>query len=185
MANSAVPSCPLGGPRLHAAGATEAAPSRVAHRRPARRRSSLAVASVLVALAAIVAVAGWQVYQGQRLPDGPVQVVWEKEACGHCHMHLSEMGYAVQLQTADGAVVNFDDPGCFFLYLADERPEVHEVWFHHSREDRWLRRDETGFVPAAATPMNFGLAAVARGEAGALSYDAARDRTVAHREGGR
>ncbi|MFN8642686.1 MAG: hypothetical protein U0802_13915 [Candidatus Binatia bacterium] len=137
----------------------------------------MAVVSLFAAIAAVV---GWQVYQGQRLPDAPVQVVWEKEACAHCHMHLSQIGYAVQLQTPDGDVVNFDDPGCFFLYLAGERPEIHEVWFHHSREARWLRRGEVGFVPAAATPMNLGLAAVDRDAAGAISYEAARAQLAAH-----
>jgi hypothetical protein len=143
------------------------------------------VAGVLAGLAAVAGVVVWQVREGQRLPDGPVQVVWEKEACGHCHMHLSEMAFAVQLQTPAGDVVNFDDPGCFFLDLAEERPAIHEVWFHHSREDRWLRRDEAGFVAAASTPMNFGLAVVARGEAGAVSYEEARAGTVARREGRR
>lgn len=171
----------------HAAPPAAAAPvaAGTTSRRRAGRSATVAVAGVVAGLLLVAGVVAWQVYQGQQLPDGPVQVVWEKEACGHCHMHLSEMGFAVQLQMTDGTIVNFDDPGCVFLYLADERPEIHEVWFHHSREDRWLRRDETGFVAAAATPMNFGFAAVDRDEAGALSYDEARDRTVAHRDGGR
>ena len=147
-----------------------------------RSRASLAVAGVAIALAAVVATVAWQVREGQRLPDGPVQVVWNKEACAHCHMQVSQMQFAVQLQTADGDVVNFDDPGCFFLYLADLRPEIHEVWFHHSREDRWLRRGEVAFVTAPATPMNLGLAAVARGEAGAMSYEDARARVTARPE---
>jgi hypothetical protein len=142
----------------------------------------MAVTGVVVALAAVVGTVVWQVREGQRLPDGPVQVAWEKEACGHCHMHLSEMGFAVQLQTTDGGVVNFDDPGCFFLHVAAERPAIHEVWFHHWREDRWLRRDGVGFVPAASTPMNFGLAAVDRGAPGAMSYEEAHDRTVARQD---
>lgn len=144
-----------------------------------RARGSLAATAVLAFFAAAAAVVGWQVYEGQRLPDAPVEVVWEKEACAHCHMHLSQIGFAVQLQTPDGDVVNFDDPGCFFLYLADEHPEIREAWFHHSHEDRWLRRDEVGFVPAAATPMNLGLAAVDRSAAGAISFEAARDRFAA------
>ena len=175
MAVAAGPVPAGGAPHRRAAGG-------VALRRAAGRGSSLAAAGVLVGLTAIAAVVGWQVYEGQQLPDAPVQVVWEKEACAHCHMHLSQMPFAVQLQTPDGDVVNFDDPGCFFLYLAEERPEIHEVWFHHSREDRWLRRGEAGFVPAAATPMNLGLAAVGRDEPGAITYEAARDRMAARPE---
>lgn len=150
---------------------------------PARRsRANLAVAGVLAVLAAVVGAVAWQVREGQRLPDGPVQVAWEKEACAHCHMQVSELPFAVQLQTPDGDVVTFDDPGCFFLYLDDERPAIHEVWFHDSRGDRWLRRDEVAFVTAPATPMNLGLAAVVRGEPGAIDFEEARARVAARPE---
>lgn len=150
---------------------------------PALRRSAgLLVAGVLVAFAIVIGGVAWQVREGQRLPDGPVQVAWDKEACAHCHMQLSQMQYAVQLQTPDGDVVNFDDPGCFFLYLDDERPAIHEVWFHDSRGDRWWRRGEVGFVAADATPMNLGLAAVGGGEPGAIGYDEARARVAARPE---
>jgi hypothetical protein len=158
-------------------------PWRGASAPPARRsRANLAVAGVLIVLAAVVATVAWQVREGQRLPDGPVQVAWEKEACAHCHMHVSQMQFAVQLQTPDGDVINFDDPGCFFLYLTDERPQIHEVWFHDSRGDRWLRRNEVAFVAAPATPMNLGLAAVARGEPGAIGFEEARERVAARPE---
>jgi len=143
------------------------------------RAATLAVAAVLAGFAAVAGVVAWQVREGQTLPDAPVAVMWEKEACAHCHMHLSQVQFAVQLQTPDGAVLNFDDPGCYFLYLQDEQPGIREVWFHHSREDRWLRRSEARFVAAAATPMNLGLATVGRGEAGAMSYEEARERMAA------
>ncbi len=134
---------------------------------------------VLTALAAAVGVVAWQVRLGQRLADGPVPIAWGKEACAHCHMHLSEAAFAVQLQTVAGDVLDFDDPGCFFAYVEQTQPEVHEVWFHHAREDRWLRRSEVAFVPVAQTPMDFGLAAVDANETGALAYEQARERALA------
>ena len=147
-----------------------------------RGSSALLVAAVGVAFAAVLTTVAWQVREGQRLPDAPVQIAWDKEACAHCHMQLSQRQYAVQLQTPDGDVVNFDDPGCFFLYVQDEQPAIHEVWFHDSRSDRWLRRGEVAFVAAPSTPMNLGLAAVAAGEPGAMSYDEARARVAARPE---
>ncbi|MBX3025958.1 hypothetical protein KF840_13710 [bacterium] len=147
-----------------------------------RGGAALLVGGVVTALAAVVAVVAWQVREGQRLPDAPVAIAWDREACAHCHMQLSQPQYAVQLQTLDGEVVNFDDPGCFFLYLDDERPAIREVWFHDSRSDHWWRRHEVAFVAAPATPMNLGLAAVADGEPGAISYDEARARIAARPE---
>ena len=147
-----------------------------------RGRSALLVAAVGAAFAAVLTIVAWQVREGQRLPDAPVPIAWEREACAHCHMQLSQRQYAVQLQTADGDVVNFDDPGCFFLYLQDEQPAIREVWFHDSRGERWLRRGEVAFVAAPSTPMNLGLAAVAAGEPGAMSYDEARARVTARPE---
>ncbi|MEI8258540.1 MAG: hypothetical protein WCJ30_22940, partial [Deltaproteobacteria bacterium] len=105
---------------------------------------------------------------------------WDRAACAHCHMHVGDAHYAAQLQTTDGDVLNFDDPGCLFLYVRDVHPSAHAVYFHHSSEDRWLRRDAVGFVPAERTPMGFGLAAVARGARGAFDADEAARRVASH-----
>jgi len=144
-----------------------------------RTLTRVVVPAVLAILVGAVAVVAWQVLAGQRLPDGPVPIAWGKEACAHCHMHVSEAGFAVQAQTKTGDVLNFDDPGCFFSYLDDQRPDLHAVWFHHSREDRWLARDQVGFVAGAATPMDFGLAAVDATEPGAMRFEQARERAAA------
>ncbi|MFN7951374.1 MAG: hypothetical protein U0610_06595 [bacterium] len=134
---------------------------------------------VLAVLAVGVGIVGWQVRLGQQLADGPVPIAWGKEACAHCHMHLSEARFAVQLQTTGGEVLDFDDPGCFFAYVEQQRPEIHEVWFHHAREERWLRLTDVAFVTVAATPMDFGLAAVDASEAASLGYEQARERALA------
>jgi hypothetical protein len=144
------------------------------------RGTKWALGAVCAGAAAVVALVSWQVCEGQRLPQGPVAVAWDKEPCAHCHMQLSEPRFAVQLQTAAGDVLNFDDPGCFLSYAEQERPQIHEVWFHHGRDERWLRRSEVGFVEVPATPMNFGLAAVERNQSGALSYEQARQRVLQH-----
>jgi hypothetical protein len=98
-------------------------------------------------------------------------------------MHLSERNYAVQLQTTSGDVLHFDDPGCFFLYEEHEGPEVHAVWFRHVKDDRWVSRDAVGFLEMASTPMDFGIGAVDGAEAGALTYEQARERALAKGHG--
>jgi hypothetical protein len=108
------------------------------------------------------------------LPKGPVPIVWDREACAHCKMHIGEPAFAAQLQLRDGQVHNFDDPGCLALYLDLNNAPVHAVYFQHSREMRWLTKDATGFVTASPTPMGFGYRAVAATEPGAISFDAFR-----------
>lgn len=107
------------------------------------------------------------------LPDAPVAIAYDREPCAHCHMLIGDPRYAVQLVTADGDVLDFDDPGCALRYLAEVRPEVHRLWFRDAAHDRWLTARDAGFRRGADTPMGSGLAAVAAGSPGALSLDQA------------
>lgn len=149
-----------------------------------RAVTRVALPAVLAIVAAAVGASAWFVLAGQRLPDGPVPIAWGKAACAHCHMHVSEEPFAVQAQTTTGDVLDFDDPGCFLAYLDGEHPELHAVWFRHSREDRWLPLESVAFVTGATTPMDFGLAAVDAGEPGALDLDRARAHARAKGHGG-
>lgn len=127
-----------------------------------------AVLALAVGVVVLTALAG-----SRRPPDGPVPVAWDREACAHCRMHVGEPGFAVQLQHDDGTVLNFDDPTCYFAFVADDPADAHAVYFHHRTEARWLPRAEVGFLPDAAAPMGGGFAAVDAGTPDALSYDAA------------
>jgi hypothetical protein len=124
----------------------------------------------------IVGVLAFVVARAQRLPEGPVEIVWDREACAHCKMHIGDPAFAAQLQTRDGRVLDFDDPGCLLRYEAEEHPEEHAVYFHELRGKRWLRRDQVGFVEVTPTPMGYGLGAVELGTPGAISPDEARAR---------
>jgi len=134
----------------------------------------LAGIALLAAGAALV----FALREAQRLPDGSVPVAWDREACARCRMLVSDPHFAAQLQTTDGRVLVFDDPGGLLLYVHERELDVHAVWFHHLREDRWIARDAVGFVPAEPTPMNYGLGAVDRG-AGALDVAAALEQALA------
>lgn len=120
----------------------------------------------------------------EALPQGPVPVVWNRTSCAECGMAVSERGYAAQLQTRNGEVLDFDDPGCLFRYLRKEAPGIHEIYFHHVREDRWIRRDKAAFIPSGPSPMGFDLGAVDGGTSGALSYDDAMRKTEHSTRGG-
>ena len=126
----------------------------------------------------------WSVAASTHLADGPVDLVWDKAACAACGMHVGEPPFAAQLLTKDGRTHAFDDPGCLYLYVAEQHPDVHAIWFHHCREDRWIAADKVGFVAIDKTPMGFGLGAVDTGTKDAIGGDEARrrclERTSAH-----
>jgi copper chaperone NosL len=133
---------------------------------------------VLGALGLAVLVLVAVVVRAQRLPEGPQPVAWDAEACTHCHMLIGEPGFAAQLQTDDGRVLDFDDPGCLLRYLADDKPHVHALWFHHGHEDRWIPGAEVAFRRVATSPMGWGLAAVDRREPHDLDRAAAERRVA-------
>jgi hypothetical protein len=137
-----------------------------------RRHPGPLAVSFGLALVAAGGLFAWRLLEAQRLPTGPVPIVWDQEACAQCKMHIGDPAFAAQVQLGSGEVLDFDDPGCLFTWVAAHEPEKrHAVWFHHHGADRWLAQAEVGFVPASPTPMDYGLAAVERSAAGAKSFD--------------
>ncbi|MFO0727811.1 MAG: nitrous oxide reductase accessory protein NosL [Myxococcota bacterium] len=126
---------------------------------------------------------GWMLHRAQALPQGPVPIVWDQEACAHCRMHVGEPGFAAQAQLEDGTILNFDDPGCLLSWSGEPHPKVHAIYLHHHREDRWLVPEAAGFVPAQPTPMGFGLAVVDKTSSTAIGWDEAQ-KQVRRRRGG-
>jgi hypothetical protein len=137
-----------------------------------KRGKFLLVLTLLLA----TGVVGLLVLRAQALPGGPRPVVWDKEACAECGMSVSDRGFAAQLQLADGQVLNFDDPGCLFIYLADKHPAVHAVYFHAMNGEEWLSQEEAAFVTTDRSPMGYELGAVRRGTPGALTFEQAREK---------
>jgi copper chaperone NosL len=111
----------------------------------------------------------WVAAACRSMPDEPTAIVYDREACAHCHMLIGDPRYAAQLVTSDGKVVNFDDPGCALRYVAEIDPKIHRLWFRDGRGDRWIPAAGVGFVRGAETPMGYGLAAVDATTPGALS----------------
>ena len=124
------------------------------------------------------------IYRAQRLPEGPQPIVWDREACAHCHMHIGEPRFAAQLQTREGQVLNFDDPGCLLRYEAEQRPARRAAYFHDVNADRWLDAAQVAFLPTEGSPMSYDLGAVPRGTPGALDYSAAQEKVLTRGPGG-
>ena len=138
---------------------------------------------ILLALIAVVVLVGGGLItlamaEARTLPDGPSQLVWDRTACAHCRMHLGEPAFAAQLQTKGGATLGFDDPGCLFLYLEKQQPDIHAIYFRHMKEDRWIAREAVAFVKVSPTPMGFGIGAVDKGAKDSFSLEEARRRVI-------
>ena len=80
--------------------------------------AQLPVLLMALVIAAAVVFVTVNVSGGVSLPTGPVDVVWDHEICAHCRMHVGDPAFAVQVQTVAGEVMNFDDVGCAFQWLA-------------------------------------------------------------------
>lgn len=144
-------------------------------------KAKLGWAAAALALVGLVALL---VIRAQALPEGVKPIVWDKEVCAECAMAVSDPRFAAQLQREDGVVLNFDDPGCLFLYLDDHDPEIHALYFHRVEGDEWLDGDHVGFVPESHSPMGYGLGAAPKEAPGAISMDEAAKQVRARYEGG-
>ncbi len=137
------------------------------------RRIALSSAALIACATAL----GFVVASAEELPTGPVPIAFDKEACAHCHMHVGDPRFAAQLQTKDGRVQTFDDPGCLLRFEAEQHPIVHAIYVHDVSKDRWIERSHAAFVHVSPTPMGFGLGAVEVGTPGAIAWDVAREET--------
>jgi copper chaperone NosL len=125
-------------------------------------------------------------YNQVTLPDGAVPIVWDGEVCGHCKMHVGDPRFAAQLQTLEGEVINFDDPGCLFDYLHSHEASVHALYFRNYAEDGWLAESEVGFLPVEDSPMGYGIRAVPKQTPEARDIDWAKGHVLSrpHRQHG-
>jgi len=86
--------------------------------------------------------------------SGPVEPAWDRDACEHCRMAVSDRHFATQVRSAlDGKVRHFDDPGCAALHgvAADD-----EVWVRDQAGERWLDGRKVRFSTGHTTPMGYG-----------------------------
>ncbi len=116
------------------------------------------------------------------LPEGPVDIVWDREVCEHCKMHIGDPRFAAQLQATDGDLVSFDDPGCLVEYLQTHPTDVHALYFRDYDGDQWLSQAEAGFLPVGDSPMGYGIRAVSKETPGAHDWAWAQTRALERKQ---
>lgn len=131
---------------------------------PAKAIRWLLVGAILVAgVAALVRL------NEAKPPEGPVPIVWDRQVCAFCKMHIGDPRFAAQLQTTEGDVLSFDDPGCLLEYMRSHQVKVHALYFRDYDGSGWLSGDEVGFLPVEDSPMGYGIKAVSKATPGSKS----------------
>jgi hypothetical protein len=101
--------------------------------------------------------------------EGPAPIAYDREACGHCGMLISDAAFAAQLQLEGEEPLSFDDPGCLLRYRAERQPRWRAAWYRHVREPRWIPEAEVAFERMPVSPMGYGIGAVDRGAPGSMT----------------
>jgi copper chaperone NosL len=133
------------------------------------------LASTAVAVAALTA---GVVFLWPSGSSGPQPIVYGRDACASCRMHMSRPGFAGEIRARDGALTKYDDIGCLVRAILAGHREVPAAWVEDHATGTFVPLLSAHLVRAesAATPMGSGLVAFA-------DADAARDHARAH--GGR
>lgn len=89
-------------------------------------------------------------------------LAYDHVACDNCAMLVSDPRFAAQLVTRDGERYEFDDPACWFGFVADKHPSIGNAWFRDGTapDEVWLSWQQVAFVPTPGAPMDGGFMAV-------------------------
>ncbi|MDH3685013.1 MAG: hypothetical protein OEP95_02250 [Myxococcales bacterium] len=101
---------------------------------------------------------------GDESTTGPVEPAWDRDACEHCRMVVSDRRFAAQVRSATtGKVLHFDDPGCAILAGVGDQDEV---WVRDPSGSEWLDGRKVRFSSGHKTPMSYGFGVAAEGTDG-------------------
>lgn len=119
----------------------------------------------------VVAAVGGVVFLWPAQRSGPESIVYGRDACAHCRMHISQPGFAGEVRDHDGVLSKYDDVGCMLQAMVAMHREIPEAWVEDHAGG--------GFVPLLTaqlvrtdtgdTPMGYGIVAFAD-EAAARAY---------------
>ncbi|MDR3212328.1 MAG: nitrous oxide reductase accessory protein NosL [Azoarcus sp.] len=143
------------------------------------RRRFLVHAAALPLLTGLLTACGKSAW-----PEGMAAIHWDRDACSHCKMAISDHRFAVELRGGPAsAVFKFDDIGCFVSWLqqhAADQPWAKEadarLWVANfaspNRDDvRWLAPRRAYYVKRSS-PMGYDFAAVESTGEEAVDFEA-------------
>jgi copper chaperone NosL len=145
-----------------------------------RRRFVAGVA--LTPLAAMLAACG----RGT-LPDGMVEIKWDRDTCTRCGMVLSDRRFAAQAKGGpQEASFKFDDIGCAVFWLNSQpwgRAAATRLWVtglsSKGSDVHWFDAKKAHYVGGKTSPMGYNFGAVANPEAGSVDFETMREHVLA------
>jgi copper chaperone NosL len=135
-------------------------------------------AVVGVALASIVA---GVVFLWPGSVTGPEPIVYGRDTCASCRMHMSQPGFAGEMRDPDGTLTKYDDVGCLIRAILATHREVPEAWVEDHAGGSFVPLLSAKLVrgDAASTPMGSGLVAFADDRAARIYAEAHGTRVMA------
>lgn len=103
----------------------------------------------------------------ERPKSGPPSIRFGSEQCAYCGMVISDARFAAGWRDPTGSEQHFDDIGCMVNASRHRDPGADtEWWVTDYPSQSWLSATTARFVFATSirTPMDYGVAAVARSE---------------------
>ncbi|MBS1173075.1 MAG: hypothetical protein H6R12_1905 [Proteobacteria bacterium] len=148
-----------------------------------RRRflSDLAAAGFLLTpIAAAVSLAGCK---SSNLPEGMVEIKWDRDTCVRCSMAISDRRFAAQVKGGPKQQnFKFDDIGCVMFWLASQSwggdPST-RIWVVDASDQSWLDARTASYVGGKTSPMGYNFGAVRNKAAGTLDFDTVREQILA------
>ncbi len=119
------------------------------------------------------------------LPEGMVEIIWDRDTCARCSMVISDRRFAVEaLGGPKGQHFKFDDIGCAVVWLnkqpwggdASTRLWVADVT---GMGDRWLDAHQAQYLGGRTSPMGYNFGAVAHPQPGSLAFEDVRQHVLA------
>jgi nitrous oxide reductase accessory protein NosL len=116
---------------------------------------------------------------------GPVEIKFDRDACGRCGMVISDKGYAVEVRGGpDHKIHKFDDFGCAMHWLEGQpwaKDATTEIWVADVKSGEWMDGRKSRFVSGKSTPMNYGYAATKESGAETVGMDEAKEKVMSRK----
>lgn len=150
-----------------------------------RRRflaDALRAGFVMTPLAALLSACG-----RASMPEGMVEVKWDRDTCVRCSMALSDRRFAAQVRGGPkDANFKFDDIGCVAFWLKAQpwgREAATRVWVadvgSRGNEVQWLDAKKAHYVGGKISPMGYNFGALTAPQAGSIDYESMREHVLA------
>jgi len=120
------------------------------------------------------------------LPEGLVEIKWDRDTCVRCNMVISDPRFAAQLNGGPRKQsFKFDDIGCVAFWLQKQEwgndPAV-RIWVSDSTDmsgASWLDARRAHYLGGRLSPMGYNFAAVRDAVSGSLTFEAMRAQVLA------